>query len=372
MERVNNNQKFFFELLKAGLWGKDVQLSQHRDIDYLEVYRLAQEQSVVGLVAEGLEKVIGVKAPQSLTLTIAGEVLQIEQRNKAMNAFIVSLVEKMHSAGINTLLVKGQGVAQCYNRPLWRSCGDVDFLLSNDNYKKAKLFLNPLVSEVGTENEYFKHIGMTIGGWVVELHGKLYCGLSSKIDRVLDEVLNETFYSGNVRSWDNNGSQIFMLGKENDIVYVFVHFLNHYYREGVGLRQICDWCRLLWTYRDEIDVRKIEKRIQNMGLVLEWKVFAAYVVEYLGMPAEVMPMYSDDKKLKRKAKFINNFILSVGNMGHNRDSSYMEFPYFFRKCYSAKRRICDLVNHARIFPMDSLRFFPNIMLMGVKCAMRGR
>lgn len=72
-----------------------------------------------------------------------GQTLQLEQRNKAMNDFIACLAEKMRRVGIYSLLVKGQGVAQCYERPLWRACGDVDFLLSLSNFEKAKCFLTP-------------------------------------------------------------------------------------------------------------------------------------------------------------------------------------------------------------------------------------
>ena len=35
------------------------------------------------------------------------------------------------------------------------------------------------------------------------------------------------------------------------------------------------------------------------------------------------------------------------------------------------RRMRDLIGHASIFPMDSLRFFPSIMLNGVKSAVKG-
>ena len=362
----------FFELVKAGLWGENDQLISFNNINYNEIYRLAQEQSVVGLVAAGMERGSEQKVPKQIALTIASDVLQLEQRNKAMNAFIASLVEKMRAADVYTLLVKGQGVAQCYEKPLWRTCGDIDLFLSDDNYDKAKKLLMPLATFVETEFARAKHLGMTIDGWVVELHGSLYVGLPNRINRELDDIERDSFYNGNVRSWKNEGTQIFMLDKENDIVYVFVHFFNHFYKEGVGLRQICDWCRLLWTFHNEIDIEKIERRIRKMGLVSEWKAFAAYVVEYLGMPVEVMPMYDSSSKWVRKAKRINKFIMNVGNMGHNRDMSHFnKYPYFIRKCISMGRRVGDLINHARIFPIDSLRFFPRIMYNGVRSTIKG-
>ena len=340
-------------------------------MDYDDVMRLAEEQSVIGLVTAGLEHVSDVKVPQHVLLQFIGSTLQIEQRNKAMNAFIADLISRMRRAGIYTLLVKGQAIAQCYEKPSWRACGDVDLFLSDDNNEKAKAFLIPLASSVEKEYEREKHLGMTIDGWVVELHGRLYSGLSSRIERELDAVQKDTFYGGAVRSWNCEGVQVFLLKEENDVFYVFTHILQHFYKEGVGLRQICDWCRLLWTFRDKFDLKLLESRLRKAGLMTEWKAFGAYAVEYLGMPVEAMPFYSDGERWKRKAKRINKFVLNVGNMGHNREKSYRNYPYLVRKCFSAFRRMGDLFNHAMIFPLDSLRFSFAIVRNGVKSAIRG-
>ena len=362
----------FFELIRAGLWESEALLLQYGDIDYNEVMRVAEEQSVMGLVTAGMEHVKDVRIPQEVSLQFIGQTLQIEEQNKAMNAFIANLIDWLRNKEIYTLLLKGQGIAQCYERPLWRCSGDVDLFLSDENYINAKKFLIPLASVVETEYEGPKHLGLTIDGWIVELHGSLRVGLPNRINRVLDDIQSDSFYGGNVRYWNNDATLIFMLGKENDIVYVFVHFLNHFYKGGVGLRQICDWCRLLWKFQCKLDVKMIESRIRKMGLISEWKAFGAFAVEYLGMPRDAMPLYSADKKWKNKADKICSFILEVGNMGHNRDMSYFEkYPYLTRKVLSMGRRCGDLIRHVRIFPLDSLRFFPRIMFNGLRSAARG-
>lgn len=390
MGALSNNQKVFFELLRTGLWGdlkfkvEGLKFKDFQSLDWNEVYLLAQEQSVLGLVLQGIEwfKNHNLKAdldlniPQILLLQWIGEVQVIEQQNKEMNAFVAELIEKLRKNDADALLVKGQGVAQCYEKPLWRCSGDVDLFLSDSNYEIAKRVLVPLASEVETEYVGSKHLGMTIDGWMVELHGSLRVGLPIKINRVLDDIKTDTFNRGNVRSWMNGQTQVFLLGKENDIVYVFVHFFNHFYKEGVGLRQLCDWCRLMWTYRDEMDWKKIESRIKEMGLLSEWKAFYALAVFYLGLPFTVDGLLLDgEKELERyrqKADRIMDFILKAGNMGHNRDvSHFSRYPYLIRKCVSMGRRISDLINHARIFPLDSLRFFPKIMWNGLRSAVRG-
>lgn len=373
-----SNINCLFELVRAGLWDKEAWLSHFGVVDYEEIMRFAEEQSVVGLVTAGLESVSDVKVPQVDLLQFIGSTLQIEQQNKEMNLFVARLIEKLRKEDVYTILVKGQGISQCYEKPLWRCCGDVDLFLSDDNYNRAKELLAPVASDVEKEYVREKHLGMTINDFVVELHGTLHCGLSSKIAKGLDEIKKAVLYEGKVRSWTNGNTQILLPNADEDVVYVFIHMLQHFFKEGLGLRQVCDWCRLLYRYRAELDLRVLESRIRRMGLLSEWKAFAAFAVEYLGMPVEAMPFINLDdnhnvnKKDKKKADKICAFILEVGNMGHNRDMSYFEkYPYLIRKMFSMGRRCGDLIRHARIFPMDSIRFFPRIMFNGLRSAARG-
>ena len=186
----------FFSLLRSGLWGNgNPDIGIDGTTNWQEVYRLVAEQSVLGLFLDGLEH-SGVKPPKLLLLQWIGEVQMIEQRNKEMNAYIAELIEKLRKNNIYTLLVKGQGIAQCYEKPLWRCFGDIDLYLSEENYQKAKLFLMPLATSVEEEYIREKHLGLTIDGWVVELHGHLYSGLSSRVERELDKLQEDTFYGG--------------------------------------------------------------------------------------------------------------------------------------------------------------------------------
>ena len=38
-----------------------------------------------------------------------------------MNAYVAELIKKLSENDIHAILVKGQGIAQCYEKPLWRS-----------------------------------------------------------------------------------------------------------------------------------------------------------------------------------------------------------------------------------------------------------
>ena len=370
--KKNNTIEAFFSLVRAGLWSDGKQeIRIDGTTDWNEVYRLATEQSVLGLVLAGLEY-SDLKPPKELLLQWIGEVQMIEQRNKAMNVYIADLIEEMRSEGIYTLLVKGQGLAQCYNRHNWRSSGDVDLLLSKDNYEKAKAFISPKGVLTEPEEAGKKHLAMQLGQWAVELHGTLRVGLSKKVDRVLDNVQNDIFYGGQVRSWMNGQTQVFLPAANEDVVYVFAHILQHFYKGGIGLRQICDWSRLLWTYKDSLNHGLLEQRIKSAGLMSEWKAFYNLASRYLGMLDFGLGLMVHDSRYDKKADKICEFILEVGNFGHNRDNSYFQkHSYFIQKCISAWRRVKDLCRHATIFPVSSMRFFFGIMHNGIVSAVRG-
>lgn len=369
--RLDNNQHAFFELLRAGLWEKGARLSQFKDIDYSIILRLAEEQSVVGLITAGLEQVKDMKIPQSAVLQFIGATLQIEQRNKTMNEFVALLIEKLRAQDVYALLVKGQGIAQCYDRPLWRASGDVDLLLSGTNYENAKAILEPQASYVETEYTHFKHQGMTLEGWEVELHGTQHTRLSARVDRMIDNVQAEVFKDGKVRSWMNGRTQVFLPGVDCDVIFVFTHILHHFFFEGIGLRQICDWCRLLWIYRSEIDGKLLEKRLRKAGLMTEWKAFASLAVDWLGMPVDAMPLYDANDKWPKKADTIIDFVMKVGNFGHNQRRGYSGQSYLMRKFNSFWGRLSDMLRHFTLFPKDSIVFFGGVLRSGLHAAVRG-
>lgn len=364
---MEKHQKVFFALVRAGLWGKKVQLLPYGEIDFVEILRLAEEQSVVGLVAAGVEEIVDIKPSKDVVLQMVGQTLQLEQQNTDMNAFIASLILKLRGAGIYTLLVKGQGIAQCYEKPIWRACGDIDLFLSFKNYQKAKEYLIPLASQVDPEDTNKLHQGMTIASWVVELHGTMHTVISHKINRVLDDVQEAVFTHGGVRVWNNNGTDVFLPNPDNDVIIIFTHFINHFYGEGVGIRQICDWCRLLWKYNSVIDEKRLQKRLEDMNLITEWKAFAVFAVTYLGIPEDAMPLYTFSSSLKKKADRICRLIIETGNFGHNKDNSYRANSSKIKSNFiTFRRRFMEFSQIATIFPVNAPRFFITYVVGRVK------
>ena len=361
-----NNQQVFLALLRAGLWGdvKGDGFSQNdfdsaelkavpkgqadglkvidlpAAIDYDEVLRLSGDQSVVGLVTAGLEMLPTGILPLTEKLKLVGMCQLIEQRNIAMNSFIARTIVQMRVAGIEPLLVKGQGIAQCYTRPLWRTSGDIDFFFSPDVFPKAVDFFMSYAANKVQDAKYTKSVGVYAEDWFVELHGTLRSSLSTKVDKEIDAVQKEVFSKREYKVWHNNGTDVYMPDVNSDLFLLFTHFVRHFYKGGIVIRQLCDWCRFLWIYRNKVDSQLLVTRLRRAGLVDEWKSFSAFVVEYLGMPVEAMLLYDVDERWNKKGEKVLEIILT--------DSQPKKMHY--------------ILSIARVFPQNTFRFLPTLLL----------
>lgn len=284
-----------------------------------------------------------------------------------MNVYVAELVELLRKNDVYAILVKGQGVAQCYERPLWRASGDVDLLLNEENYEKGIVLLDKLSETEPKEYSFNKEYNTTVDGWCIELHGSLRCGLSAALNKEVDDIQKEICDEHHVRYWENGGMKIPLPEENDDVLVIFTHFIKHFYKGELGIRQICDWCRLLWSYRDTINVVLLEKRLNKMGLTEQWKGFGYFAVEYLGMPEEAFPFFTPCNKWARKANRICAFVIQVGNFGHNIDGSYYtRYPLIVRKTISMWRRVSTLIRHTIIFPSHSIRYIPHVIYTGIK------
>lgn len=366
MMNDKNTIDAFFSLLKGGLWEQRVYLVPFSPIDADALYKLADEQSVVGLVSAGIEHVEDTRLTKHQALPFLKRVVSTESNNTEMNSFISWLWDRLKEEQVSLALVKGQGIAQCYERPQWRSAGDIDLLLDPNDYEKAKSILFPIAQSVHPEKKVVKHQGLTILSLTVELHGTLHTGLSRRLDSVVDAVQDEMFRKGLFRKWDIDHTQIFLPSPDCDVIFIFTHILQHFYKGGIGLRQICDLCRFLWTYKDAINRPLLMDRLQSMGIMREWRSFMAFAVEYLGLPEQVAPFYSQPMPVVTRR--IASFVIASGNFGRSRDNSYREkgYPILIRKFITLWHQIKDNISLFRISPINSLRFIFGYILSQIE------
>jgi hypothetical protein len=355
--------RMFLYLASVGLWGKEIAEGMEKDsegVDWDIVWQMAKEQTIEGLVASAFDYgVLGFTLedimPKDQRKALAKKIYSMEQYNLKMNSFIEEISKQLQAKDIHPVLLKGQGIAQTYLLPLRRKIGDVDLLFNGNDYDKARSLYRDKATKLIDDSVKDRHIALFIGKTILELHGSMHVFLTRKIDACLDELMSNLFSEKRFREWKNEGKIILLPDPQYDVIYVFCHILEHLFRSGVGLRQVCDLCRLLYSYSDEIDPKFVTSWIEKMGLKVEWKAFAALMVDYLGMNPAIIPMYDGSVRYSRKAARVMSFILSTGNMGRNRDESYKKRSYLVKKSISLWKIISDAERLGRIFPRTAAK-----------------
>lgn len=361
----------FFALLRSGLWNEvPDRIPFAGGTDWEALYRLSLEQTVVPLVTDGINRLpreFLPLEPERLD-PFLGDMMATAKRNRVLDAFIPKLFNAL--ADIPVVLVKGQSLAQDYLEPERRQPGDIDLLLMPASYEAAKAVLLPKATKVLEEQAEIWHQGMHFHNIEVEIHGSVSTLISKRLDRKLAVLLEEQFDGRTFPSVSIGGAGIPVPEADFNAIYIFVHFLQHYWSGGVGLRQLTDWMVFVSVHKRDIHPVILEQRLHEFGLLHLWKVFTGFVQEYLGCPAEKLPLAAkpDPKKNARIWKYIRR----SGNFGKNQDRSRKKESYLVRKFHSLWRLVvADRLRHFPVFPKESIRFFFGSFGYGLQRLARG-
>lgn len=348
----------FFTLLRSGLWNEvpDRSLFAPGSTDWESLYRLSFEQTVVGLVTDGVNRLPqdSLPAEPERLDPFLGDMMATARRNAQLDAFIPKVFKALD--GIPVVLVKGQSLAQDYPDPARRQPGDIDLLLPPASYEAAKAVLLPKATKVEEEVGEIYHQGMFFRSIEVEIHGSISTLMSRKLDRQLAAMLEQQFDGRPLPSVSIGGADIPVPEANFNAVYVFIHFLQHYWSGGVGLRQFTDWMTFVSVHKRDIHPILLENDLDRLGIKNLWKVFTGFAQEFLGCPGEKLPLAAPPDPAKNAR--IWRYIQRCGNFGKNTDRSRGKESYVVRKVHSFWQKVvCDRLRHFRTFPKESLRFF---------------
>ena len=367
---MTQNQFVFLQLIKVGLWGERhlpslIEAVQKGGFVWEDVIDLAQQQASVGVVVDALTKLPQeLKPSKVIYFNIVALVSDIEKENQKMNDFAPVLMGKLKGKGIDSLLLKGQGVALCYPKPLHRQSGDIDLLIPDEaQFMKAGKLMK-LISDSWDWDENSQHAEFEAMGFVIELHGKYGFTICPKTTRNLlawnekrlsfvkdsEEVKDDAHAKRSV-----NG--LILPSIQFDAVFIFAHMLNHFMTGGVGLRQISDWMMLMNTYAEKIDLAMLEEDLRFLGMTKFWKAFASLAVVLLGFPKGKMPLY--DAQYDKKVAVLMDAIFKTGNFGTLQKEEQLsgEVNKWVKKVHTAFGQIPVYWRAGKLFPSESLYCF---------------
>ena len=361
----------FFALLRSGLWNEVPERDSFAvGTDWEALHHLAARQTVVPLVTDGinrLPKELLPAEPDRLD-PFLGNMMATANRNRVLDAFIPKLFNALQ--GIPVVLVKGQSLAVDYPDPERRQPGDIDLLLLPSSYEAAKEILLPKATTVLDEKREIWHQGMRFKSVEVEVHGSISTLMSRKLDGKLAALLEEQFDGRPFPTVSIGGADVPVPDADFNAIYIFVHFLHHYWSGGVGLRQLVDWMTFVSVHKRDIHPVVLEVRLQDLRLLRLWKVFTGFAQEYLGCPVEKLPLAAAPDPGKNAR--IWRYLRRSGNFGKNVDRTRGKESYLVRKIHSLWRLvIADRLRHFPVFPQESVRYFLGAFGYGLQRLAKG-
>lgn len=346
-------QEQFFELIRAGLWGKQAnpQLFDNQT-DWKEIYRSARAQALLGVVFDGVQSLPKDKLPpRALYLQWCNVVLQMEENNRLLNRELGNLYALLHKEGIEPVLMKGQGLAQNYREPLHRQCGDIDLFTGLDHYERANELLRLEASS--EEEELYKHASFTWHGVIVENH-RIMTQLSAPgANRRLQREIRRWYTGGDCRKRTIGAAEVTLPPLPFDTVFVLLHAVQHFLDEGIGLRQICDWACMLHAQRDLPGKEETTALLKSLGLEKAARAFGVIVVRYLGLSAEHLPVPFQAADI-HTAEWLLTDIWAGGNFGkHNAGQSKRPEGYWSGKWHTFVRVLKRSREWGAIVPQEA-------------------
>lgn len=364
-------EELFLELLRAGLWGHKADSSLFSEgVDWNAIMKMAREQTVLLLVADGYLTLPSELQPaREVQFRIESYRTRMSKAHLLLNKTISEVCNLMHDNGVRTVLFKGQGLAGNYITPLSRACGDIDLYVGEVNLEKAKSLIDTYGEPQGEDSESSKHYHCKRNGIDIELH---------RIAESLDTPVKNSRYQKWTRAhliesdlfekMTFEGTEVNLPPAQFNVLYVFNHFYHHFQTSGVGLRQLCDWVRLLHTHAGQYDRLVLEKELRSFGLYSVWKVFAQIAVDYLGMNPEEMPLYKGPAG--KKARKTLDMIFAYGNFGRTELATRKPRPkgYYSGKLYSFRHTLKNNFLLFPIFPLKTIIHFIVFTIHGTMVA----
>ena len=377
-------QQQFLELLRSGLWGKPADASIFQgEIDWKTILRLAKEQTVQVLVANGIETLPKELWPPKVVIFKLMEVrTKTTKMHLLLNSVLAKITTALNAEGIPSVLLKGQGLAQNYLIPESRICGDIDLYVGEENINRAYDIIAALSNEPQEPEEGLtgkeKHRHAKVDGVVVEIHRKAATTHTARKARLMRDwtldSLNSHFNDGTLPTINFNQVPVTVPSANFNNIFILYHAANHMLQGGIGLRQLCDWATYLSKHHSEINQKELKTILKRFNMMSVWKEFGRFAVNVLGLDPEHLPLEPHKLTCTNGTEFILKDIFDAGNFGHYKQHKI--FPADtnviirkWRNCQISSQRHAQLI---RFFPVFTISYITTWYINAFKRAFQGK
>lgn len=300
-------------LLRSALWRTPCSVSLSAQ-DWKGIVCFASEQVLDGILPDAIALLSrGAQPATAAKMRMIAQQLQVEKANARMNGELQAFTEELERRSIPYVLLKGQGVASLYPAPHHRTPGDIDLYVPANYLKEVACGFDAFGATRTAETRH--HINYQARGVEWELHHCIYYfqkdSRNVRFMHYVDEAMQEPPVYAKIED-----AKVRVLPPTTNVLMLLAHILDHFYCQGVGLRQLCDYALMLDSAHKDIDRKQLMKALGELSLTKAYRVFGQLCVQNLGLSPDkliLQPRKSD----KRLAHSVMKDCLRGGNFGRN-------------------------------------------------------
>jgi hypothetical protein len=361
---MQKSRDILLSLVRSALWNVPVS-DVPSGIQWDKVCRLASQQTLVGLLADGIRMLPAGCGPEDkLYRQLQAYVVRNIQAHNLITERLGRTLQVLREEGMEPVLLKGHGLAQNYPDPMSRQCGDIDLYVGREEYMSAVDVCLDRFGPGEHELENLKHYHFDNQGVTVELH-KIAAILPSFFrNRRFQKWSDSCLDASRLRKAIIEGVEVSLPPHRFDVIYVMVHAWDHFLNGGIGLRQICDWTVYVHKFHDVVDAAALEEDLRSFGLLKVWHLFSWIAVNRLGLPAHECPLY--DGRYAGDAERMMDIIWSDGNFGRYSERSAKRPEGYMRgKLHSLHVTTARYLRIIPVYPLHILNAWSSYVLAGI-------
>ena len=292
------NQKALLRLIAQSQFGASDDYS-FEGVDWDAVFKEATDQAVLGIVApEVPSEFADAKWQQALFRQTAAYIKYCHAEDE--------LKKVLDEANIPFVILKGNSAAIAYKDPSKRMMGDIDFIVPQGMFDKAREKLVDAGYTINLETgNYIRHIGFEKDGMEFELHR-----FFSHDDYDIDDLV----FAGidNKKPGMIGEHEFPLLPPLVNGMVLLLHMRQHL-KSSMGIRQIIDW--MMYVYRnlnDDFWNNEFSAVARENGLDILATTATRMCQLYLGLPESIVWCMNADEKTC--SQFMTS-LLDSGNFG---------------------------------------------------------
>lgn len=349
----NSPTTYFFELLQMAVGRRSGLSATPVKEEWKAMFQMAREQALVGVFTDAVCRLpLEMRPPRKPLARLCSEVMMIEDTNKALFRKCCELTSALATDGFDSCVLKGQGMALLYPKPLLRQSGDIDVWMKPTSNTAAEPIEDTLYNYARTRGEIddacYHHLAVRLhveatkeGRLIlqqskkesdeVEMHIRpsfMFSPSSNKrIQQWFDEqwlmmkensvTVPDHLYSSSATSPIGDFPMVFHCPTPQfNIVFALTHIYRHLFDEGIGLRQLLDYYYVIMAFNQTADSgikAETMATLHNLCLYRFAQAVMYVLHEVFALPEAEMLVPMDT----HCGQFLLSEILQAGNFGQH-------------------------------------------------------